>query len=103
MPLALIRLPRRRSIVSSMPSTTGPVGAKASSSRPSRMREPARGLQITRWSNRPMVVGEPPFPAEPGDPQEAGHSAPAGREDGADQQQLGMAPYPLLHEHRREG
>jgi hypothetical protein len=50
-----------------------------------------------------MVVGEPPFPAEPGDPQGAGHGAPAGREDGADQQQLGMAPYPLLHEHRREG
>jgi hypothetical protein len=32
----------------------------------------------------PVVVGEPPLPAEPGDPQQAGHGALAGREDGAD-------------------
>ena len=51
----------------------------------------------------PMVVGEPPLPAEARDPQEAGHGALAGREDGADQQQLGVAPGPLLHEHGREG
>src|SRR5205085_8508412 len=31
------------------------------------------------------------------------HGAPAGRQDGADQQQLGVAPRPLLQEHRREG
>ena len=50
-----------------------------------------------------MVVGEPSLPAEPRDPQEAGHRALAGSEDGADQQQLGMAPGSLLQEHRREG
>src|SRR3954463_8711784 len=50
-----------------------------------------------------MVVGEPPLPAEAGDPQDAGHCALAGRQDGTDQQQLGVAPRPLLQEHRREG
>jgi hypothetical protein len=50
-----------------------------------------------------MVVGEPPLPAEASDPQEAGHRALAGRENGADQQQLGTAPRSLLQEHRREG
>jgi len=50
-----------------------------------------------------MVGGEAAFPAEPRDPQEAGHGALAGGEDGADQQQLGMAPCPLLPEHRSEG
>jgi hypothetical protein len=51
----------------------------------------------------PMVVGESPFPAEPRDPQQAGHGALARGEDGADQQQLGVAPGPLLHEDWREG
>jgi hypothetical protein len=50
-----------------------------------------------------MVVGEPPLPAEPGDPQQACHRALAGGEDGAGQQQLGATPGPLLPEHRREG
>src|SRR4051812_3082384 len=50
-----------------------------------------------------MGVGEPPLPAEPGDPQEAGHRALARRQDGTDKQQLGVAPRPLLQEHRREG
>jgi hypothetical protein len=49
-----------------------------------------------------MVVGEPSLPAEPRDPQEAGHRAFTGGENGADQQQLGMAPGPRLQEHRRE-
>ena len=51
----------------------------------------------------PMVVGEPPLPAEARDPQEAGHGALARGENGADQQQLGMAPCSLLPEHRGEG
>jgi hypothetical protein len=50
-----------------------------------------------------MVVGEPPLPAEAGDPQQAGHGALAGGEHGADQQHLGMPPGSLLQEHRREG
>jgi hypothetical protein len=50
-----------------------------------------------------MVAGEPPLAAEASDPQEAGHRALAGGENGADQQQLGMAPGSLLQEHRREG
>jgi hypothetical protein len=50
-----------------------------------------------------MVVGEPPLAAEAGDPQQAGHGALAGGENGANQQQLGMAPGSLLQEHRGEG
>jgi hypothetical protein len=49
-----------------------------------------------------MVVGEPSLAAEAGDPQQAGHGALAGGEDGADQQQLGMAPRSLLQEQRGE-
>src|SRR5215218_9978844 len=56
-----------------------------------------------RAVKNPVVVGEPPLPTEPRDPQEAGHRALAGRADGADQQQLGVVPRPLLQEHRREG
>ena len=50
-----------------------------------------------------MVGGEPALPAAPRDPQEAGHRALAGDEDGADQQQLRVPPCSLLPEHRREG
>ena len=50
-----------------------------------------------------MIVGEPPFPAQTRDPQQAGHGALAGSEDGADQQQLGTAPGSLLQERRGEG
>jgi hypothetical protein len=56
-----------------------------------------------RAVKNPMVVGEPPLAAEPRDPQEAGHRALAGGENGADQQQFGMAPCSLLQEHWREG
>jgi hypothetical protein len=50
-----------------------------------------------------MVVDEPPLPVEPNDPQQAGHRALAGREDGTDQQPFGTAPRSLLPGHRREG
>src|SRR3954465_5186448 len=52
MPLALIRLPRRRSIVSSMPSSTGPLGAKAAIRRPSSRRAAVRPSQAARVSTR---------------------------------------------------
>src|SRR4051794_12521302 len=47
-----------------------------------------------------MVVVEPPLPTEPGDPKDAGHRAPARRQDRSDQQNLGMPPTPLLEERR---
>src|SRR5215208_6758187 len=103
MPLALMRLPRRRSIVSSMPSTTGPLGAKTAVSRPNSRRAAARGSQAARLSTRPMVGGEPPLPAEPRDPQKARYGAPARGENGGDQQQLGVPPCSLLPEYRDEG
>ena len=86
-----MRLPRRRSIVSSMASTTGPLGAKAAISSPSSRRAAAAGIP-RRAVEHPMVVGEPPLTAEACDTQEARHGAPAGGQNGADQQQLGMAP-----------
>ena len=47
-----------------------------------------------------MVVGEPPLAAEPGDPEDAGHGASAGRQDRPDQQHLGVPPTPLAGERR---
>jgi len=47
-----------------------------------------------------MVVDEAPLPGEPGDPQQAGHRALPGRQDGADQQHLGMPPTPLEGQRR---
>jgi hypothetical protein len=47
-----------------------------------------------------MVVGEPPLAAEPGDPEDAGHGASAGRQDRPDQQHLGVPPTPLAEERR---
>src|SRR4051812_3074091 len=64
MPRALILAPRRRSIVSSMPTTTGPSGAKAASRRCSRRSAAARPGQrfrsSTRWSS--VKVGARPSP-----------------------------------------
>src|SRR3954451_15802879 len=97
-----MRLPRRRSIVSPMPSSTGPLGAKTAIRRPSSRRAAARASPSGPVEH-PMVVGESPFPAEARDSQEAGHGALTRGEDGADQQQLGVPPSPLLHEDRREG
>jgi hypothetical protein len=51
----------------------------------------------------PMVIGETSLPHQAGDAQEARHRALPGSQDGADQQRFGMAPAPLLQEHRREG
>src|SRR5215208_3897298 len=79
-----MRLPRRRSMVASRPRITGPRGTKASSSNPSSTRAAARPLQ-----------------AKPGNPENAGHRAPARRQDGSDQQHLGMAPTPLEKERRK--
>jgi hypothetical protein len=83
-----------------MPSTTGPAGKggdqEAEQQAGRRAGVPSGPVQD------PMIAGEPRLPAEPHDPQEAGHGALAGGEDGADQQQLGATPGPLLREHRRE-
>ena len=101
MPLALMRLPRRRSTVSSMPSTTGPAGEGGNQEFQQQVgrRESVPGGA----AEHAMVVDEPSLPVEPNDPQQAGHRALAGREYGTDQQPFGMAPRSLLQEHRCEG
>ena len=63
MPFAAVRLPRRRSIVPSMPSTAGPAGAKAAIRRPGSRRAAARAA---RASTRCSSVNR--LPAEPRDP-----------------------------------
>ena len=64
MPLALIFGPFRRSIVSSMPTTTGPSGTNVATSRSSRTRAAASALQraalSTRWKREKPV--SPPLP-----------------------------------------
>jgi hypothetical protein len=95
-----MRLPRRRSIVSSRPSGTGPAGTKVSGGSPSSTCAAARPLQAARFSTRWWLVGEPPLPAEPGDPRDAADRAPARRQDGPDQQHLGVPPAPLAEERR---
>jgi hypothetical protein len=47
-----------------------------------------------------VVAHEPPLPGEDGDPQDARDGAPARRQDGADQQHLGMPPTSLSEERR---
>jgi hypothetical protein len=39
-----------------------------------------------------MIVDEVPLATEAGDAQDAGHGALAGRQDGADEQDLGIVP-----------
>jgi len=76
MPLA-VRLPRRRSIVSSRPRRTGPLGEgveqKAQQHAPGRASAPGSAVEHA------MVVGESPLAGEPGNPQQAGDCALAGR------------------------
>src|SRR3954452_17042721 len=57
-----MRLPRRRSIVSSMPSSTGPLGAKTAIRRPSSRRAAARASQAARLSTRWSLVNRRPRP-----------------------------------------
>ena len=52
MPRAAMRLPQRRSSVSSTPMTTGPLGAKAATSNPSSTSAAARADQRARFSTR---------------------------------------------------
>jgi hypothetical protein len=49
-----------------------------------------------------VIVDKATLSAQPHDPQQARHRAPAGRQDGTDQQRLGVLPRPLLHKHWRE-
>src|SRR3954451_12279222 len=103
MPLAEMRLPRRRSIVSSRPSTTGPAGMRVVISKPSSKRDAARLLPPDRAVEHAMVVDEAPLPAQPHDPQQARHGALARGQDRADQQHPSVVPGSLLQEQRREG
>ena len=59
-----------------------------------RRRSPAPGSAV----QHAMVVDEPPLPAEPGNPKNAAHRAPARRQNGSDQQHLGVPPAPLKKE-----
>jgi hypothetical protein len=52
MPRAAIRLPQRRSRVSSTPITTGPSGTKAATNSPSSTPAAARADQRARFSTR---------------------------------------------------
>jgi len=52
MPFTAIGLPRLRSIVSSISSTMDPLGAKAGTNRPSRVRDDARAHQAARLGTR---------------------------------------------------
>jgi hypothetical protein len=61
-----------------------------------RRRAPAPGGAV----EDAVVVHEAPLLREPADAQEAGHGAPAGSEDRADQQYLGMPPNPRPKERR---
>jgi hypothetical protein len=61
-----------------------------------RRRPPAPGGAV----QHPVVVGEAPLAAEPADPQHARHRARPGRQHGAQQQRLGVAPTPLPEEWR---
>lgn len=64
MPRALILAPRRRSMVSSMPTATGPFGTKAATSSPSRQRAAARPDQRLRLSAR-WSLANPAAPRRP--------------------------------------
>lgn len=67
--LVLMRLPRRRAMVSSRPNSTGPVATKASSSKPSRAcatglpRQTARfaGVVVASSASRRMARASPPM------------------------------------------
>src|SRR4051794_2007082 len=48
-----------------------------------------------------MIVHEPPLPTEPDHAENAGHRALARRQNGSDQQHLGMAPTPLEEQRRK--
>ena len=48
-----------------------------------------------------MIIDEVTFSAEAGDAQDAGHGALAGRQDGSDEQDLGMVPGPVAKERRK--
>ena len=94
-----MHLPRRRSMVSSMsgkppgltPSTTGPADTKATTKRPSSRRAAARRHQAGAVEHA-VVVHEAPLARQTGDPQHAGHRAPARCQDGAGQQHFGVPP-----------
>src|SRR3954447_11478451 len=93
-----MRLPRRRSMVSSMPRITGPFeGVQQQPEQHTRCGTPAPGGTV----EDAMKVHEPPLLAEPGDPENAGPRAPARRQDGSDQKHLGMPPTPLEEERRK--
>jgi hypothetical protein len=47
-----------------------------------------------------MVIGEPPLPAEPHDPENVGHRALPWHQHGPDQQNVSMPPTPLREERR---
>jgi site-specific DNA recombinase len=61
-----------------------------------RRRLPAPGGAV----EHPVIADEPPFAREAADPQDGGHGARPGRQDGADQQHLGVPPTPLAEERR---
>src|SRR3954465_13311915 len=82
-------------------STTGLVRFGARVTRPAYRRSPFPVAGTPAILMLSMIVHEPPLLAEPGDPENAGHRAPARRQDGSDQKHLGMPPTPLEEERRK--
>ena len=100
-PLARTRRPQRRSIVSSSAMTRGPLGAKASMRRPSRIRAPIRGHHVARLSTRWWVTKRRSR-ERPVTRSTLVTVRPVRRQQRADQEHLGVAPG-AVDEQRREG
>jgi hypothetical protein len=83
MPAAAILGPRRRSIVSSMPTTSGPVGANVATSRRNGMRPAPKPDQTARLADA-MVVREDGHMAQADRAERRAHHALARRQDGTD-------------------
>src|SRR4051812_50062589 len=88
MPRASILAPQRRSMVSSMPTTTGPSGTRAATSTRSRRWATARADQRAAL----RVDGEAGRPLQARDAQGGGDGAPSRRQQGAGGQDQHVAP-----------
>lgn len=98
-PLALIFLPRLRSIVSSIQITNSPPGAKLAGSKRNKMRLAAKDDH--RAVQDQMVVDEALLLAQPHEPQASGNSSSAKRQHSSDQQDFGMLPDQLGEQGRK--
>ena len=92
MPLAFICWPRRRSIVSSSPQMSSPVGANTAISKRSKRREAAKADHRGAVQDA-MIVLKAFLVCQPTHAQAGGDGAFADSEDGPNQKQFGVMPY----------